>query len=1700
VRAEDYETAETLFRGGGEMGALLRTLDWSQTPLGTVETWSDSLKTAVQILLTELDRAKPIETTPREANPQPDSSALVSLDLAAQLNAFCIKLADALRPLTDATEILKVAARILGEALEATRVIYTEVLPGEQEVIVYCNYTNGVAPLSGRYRLEDYRRNLTSDHQSGRTQVVTDIPNHPGYTDAEKARYDAINIAAHIDVPLIKDNQFVALLAVHQSTPRQWTEIEVKQVEETAERTWAAVERARAEAALRESEAKYRMLFESIDEGYFIADVIFDADDRPIDVFYLEANPAVKRITGLDLAGRSLREIDPNYESAWWEAYGRVVQTGIAERQELYTELLDSWFSFYTFKIGDADSCRVGCVFQDITQRKRTEQALRESEQRYRTLFESIDEAFCVCELMVDETGEPYDHRVLEINPAFEILTGLQQVTGKAASELIPTLEPFWLETYARVVKTGESTRFESYLQGLDGWFDVYVAPLNVFHSQQFAVLFRNITEQKRANLNAELLATVRDDLAEITEVGDIVQMVGDRLHRYLNISSCAFVEINERADEAVIHHHWHQSHVPTLVGVYTLPQFVAEEFLHTAQAGQPIVVRNVAADPRIVDSEKYAALGIGAELNIPLIRDGEWKFSLAVFHPIPYDWRDDEIALMQELASRIWTKLERASAEAALRDSRAELERQVQKFDATLSTITDGVFRFDRDGRFLYANQVLLDLWGLTATEAIGKTMAELNYPEAVERQLLYDMRQVFETGETVRSETAYTSPTGVDSYFDNLLSPVLAADGTVESVVGSSRNISDRKRVEIALRENEERFRTLADNMSQFAWMADETGWIFWYNQRWFDYTGTTLEEMQGWGWQQVHHPDHVDRVVEHFHHCFETGEQWEDTFPLRSRDGTYRWFLSRAIPIRDEQGQILRWFGTNTDISDRKQAEEQLREREQRLTIATEAAQLGIFEWKVPEDITIWENDRMYELFGLQSTDASVSAQEFLENYLHPDDAGAFTNKLTEAMQTGSLRQAHYRIRRRDGTVRWIEVNGQFEFADDGSPLRLIGVNADITDRKQAEDVLCQSEARFRRIFECEMVPMGIYTPAGGIVEANNSLLNLIGYTRQELETGQISWQALTPPEYRAMDEFAVNEVATRGVSTPYEKVYLHKDGREIPILIGAALLLEDNSSGVFFAIDLSERKKAEAELRESETRYRLLAEAIPQLVWMTDAAGHNEYVNQRFCDYTGLTVEQLHGLNWLSIIHPDDLEMTRDRWLAAVNSGQFYEIEYRFRRHDGSYRWFLGQGIPLKDEQGRIRQWFGTCTDIEPQKQIEQARLRLLQQEQVAREQAENANRIKDEFLAVLSHELRSPLNPILGWAKLLQQGKLDATRTRTALATNERNAQLQVQLIDDLLDISRILRGKLSLDAAPVDLRRVIGAALETVHLAAEAKSLPIQTTISPDVEAVMGDAGRLQQVVWNLLSNAVKFTPQGGQIMVSLTQAGTYAQIQVSDTGKGIAPDFLPYVFEHFRQEDGATTRKFGGLGLGLAIARQIVELHGGTVQAESPGENLGSTFTVKLPLITVQSAFDPDYPNTELSLNLNGVQVLVIDDEADSREFVAFVLEQAGASVTVASTASEGFLSLTQSPLDILLSDIGMPDMDGYMLMQQLRALPPEQGGQVKAIALTAYAGDFNQQQALQAGFQRHIAKPIEPLALVEAIATLIQSKEAPG
>ncbi|MFY9821969.1 MAG: response regulator [Thermoanaerobaculia bacterium] len=433
--------------------------------------------------------------------------------------------------------------------------------------------------------------------------------------------------------------------------------------------------------------------------------------------------------------------------------------------------------------------------------------------------------------------------------------------------------------------------------------------------------------------------------------------------------------------------------------------------------------------------------------------------------------------------------------------------------------------------------------------------------------------------------------------------------------------------------------------------------------------------------------------------------------------------------------------------------------------------------------------------------------------------------------------------------------------------------------------------------------------------------------------------------------------------------------------------------------------------------------------------------------------------------------------------AALQGMYDELEVLVERRTAE----LSVANQELKKEIRVREWA----------ELERARLLVL--EQGARKDAEEANRMKDEFLATLSHELRTPLNAILGWVQVLRTGKLDEAAGARALETIERNARSQAQLIADLLDVSRIITGKLRLELKPVALGRIIDSALDSLRPAADAKAIELAVSLAPLASPVLGDTDRLQQVIWNLLSNAIKFTPRGGRVEVRLLDSGLNAVIEVRDSGIGIRPDFLPYVFDRFRQAESTLTRSQGGLGLGLSIVRHLLELHGGTVEVESEGEGKGAAFRVSVPLRAsmdepaAERRSGPPAPGVwSVPDRLEGLHVLVLEDDADSRDLLAMALEQSGAEVSAFASVPEALASFDTTVPDVLVSDIGVPFEDGYSFIRKVRSRPPAAGGTVPAAALTAYARAEDRRKALEAGFQTHLAKPIDPSELVAAVARL--------
>jgi len=551
-----------------------------------------------------------------------------------------------------------------------------------------------------------------------------------------------------------------------------------------------------------------------------------------------------------------------------------------------------------------------------------------------------------------------------------------------------------------------------------------------------------------------------------------------------------------------------------------------------------------------------------------------------------------------------------------------------------------------------------------------------------------------------------------------------------------------------------------------------------------------------------------------------------------------------------------------------------------------------------------------------------------------------------------------------------------------------------------------------------------------------------------------------------------------------------------------------VVQQNAQSIHLA-----RRRADEDLRKESDWLRVTLSSIGDAVITTDVEGRVTFMNRVAESLTGWAQAEAIGRSLpdiFQILNEESRQPVENPALRTLSAGATVGLANHtiLIAKDGTERPIDDSAAPIRNEQGEVVGTVLVFRDISERKRLELEREQLLAAAQAAQKQAEQANRLKDEFLATASHELRTPLTAVVGWSRLLRTGKLDAENSARALESIERNATLQTKLIDDLLDVSRIITGKLTLDRRPLEIAHVVSDAVNTVRPAADAKNIAIETSFDAEAEPVLGDANRLQQVVWNLLSNAVKFTPKNGRIEVALQRVNSEVQVSVGDSGEGISSEFLPYVFDRFSQGDGKTTRPHSGLGLGLAIVRQLVELHGGTVKAHSDGPGRGATFKLRLPVLsinlvpgsrsalsdsTLAEARATDGLSIECPPRLDGVRVLVVDDDFDTRQMLKAVLSECQADVITASSAAEAIKEIQQRKPDVLVSDVGMPEQDGYDLIKQVRETESADNAiRVPALALTAYAKAEDRVRALAGGYQVHLAKPVEPAEFVLVVANL--------
>ncbi|MDT5157419.1 MAG: hypothetical protein QOH51_1776 [Acidobacteriota bacterium] len=825
-----------------------------------------------------------------------------------------------------------------------------------------------------------------------------------------------------------------------------------------------------------------------------------------------------------------------------------------------------------------------------------------------------------------------------------------------------------------------------------------------------------------------------------------------------------------------------------------------------------------------------------------------------------------------------------------------------------------------------------------------------------------------------------------------------------------------------------------------------------------------------------------------------------------PLREKPG----HKNAPLCLSGIKGQII-LMATDDVIPERSLDEshtlEELRRRERELADFIENASVGL-HWVGADGTILWANQAELDLLGY--TREEYIGRAITEFHADQDVINDILRRLTNKE---TLHDYEARLKCKDGSVRYVLINSNVMWEED----RFVHTRCftrDITERKRAEEELLKSRSQLEELLSREQsaraeaerqrdftrlvledAPIAIGVMEGAdhrFLFINRKTCELTGLSEEQF-VGRTHAEVV--PEADKIVAPILDRVYATGLGETQEIDVALPKGRRQLLVTWTALPGRDGrpNSVLYLSLDITDRKLAEEALRESEGQLRTLADAVPQLVWMADADGYIFWYNQRWFDYTGTSPEQMEGWGWQSVHDPAVLPKVLERWQASIETGEPFEMEFPLKGADGVFRWFLTRVNPVRDSQGRIARWFGTNTDIDEQRRTA--------------EELREANRLKDEFLATVSHELRTPLTAILGWAHLLRIGQHDEKSATNALETIERNARAQGQLIDDLLDVSRIITGNLRLDVRQLDPGSFIEAAIEALRPAAEAKDVRIQKVMDTGVVSVAGDPARLQQVVWNLLSNAIKFNRKGGRVQVRLERIDSHIEIAISDTGAGIKPDFLPHVFERFRQADQKTTRQHGGLGLGLAIVRHLVELHGGTVEAESEGEGQGATFVVHLPIMPVHQKDNPaervhpsardTLPSYDCPERLEGLKVLVVDDEVDTREVFRVGISRCGAEVLTAASAQEALEAIERERPDLLISDIGMPGEDGYELIKKVRALPAGRGGKIPAIALTAYARTEDRLRALRAGYQMHISKPVELAELIAVMASLIQRND---
>ena len=1340
-----------------------------------------------------------------------------------------------------------------------------------------------------------------------------------------------------------------------------------------------------------------------------IMESVRDEDGKITDFICRGANKAAEKILNKnrkDLPGKSFLELWPGVKENLFQNFTQVVEKGEPLRLENYCQITDKFFWLDISAVRNGDGFIL--TLNDITAQKETEQEVirlkEESADRatdkYLKLFNSIGEGFCIIEVIFNGEQKPVDFRYIDINPVFEQQTGLENPVGKTIRELVPDIETFLLDIYGQVALTGAPAHFENFLESLGRWFDVKASRIGLPEERQVAVVFNDITARKQREENLSFLTKIQENFTRLSTADEIMQSVGEKMYQHFALSRLTMSDVDEAADELTPVYEKREPHLRgTAFEKQRLSDFVNDSYKREFKTNHTVAINDVNTDPRTADQiQTYKAWGVGSQLHAHYQRQDTWCFIISLQKDVPYEWRQDEIELLQEVTSRLYLRLERARTESSLRASEAKYRDLFNSIEQGFA-ISEVILDKDNkpfDYRILEVNPRFQALTGISPEEAIsGKTLRQI-MPELEEKW--YRFGNVALTGEPLQLEE-YSQALG-NRWFEVNVFPTYEPEKRNIAVL--YKDITDRKKAEDRINQQNavleginKIFREALSSQTE-----EDLGRI----------CLKVAEEITG---SRISFMGEINPKTGKIEDVAISDQSWKE-FGVHDTSSTKK-LLPAGLIIHGIYGRVIlggKGLFTNEPSSHPD-------------SIGTPKSHPKLNSFL---GVPLFQDGKAIGMVGLANREGGYGPKELeMAEALAPAIVQAFLKKRTEK-------------------------------------------------------ALFNSEEQFRTVVD--LVPDLLWSKDS---EGNTDWYNQqwLDYTGKAFEESkEYSWLHVTHPDDRDRSLNAFKAAEARGEGLRIEHRIRRRDGvyrwflvQKRPMKNKAGKIIRWYGS----ATDVHEERLAMETLRQSEEKFRFMADSLPQIIWITDAKGNVEFTNKVLKNYTGFQRTPSNTREMAELfVHPEDVAITMENWEKAMANKNTFIVEHRVKSAKGEYRWFLVRAEPFADpETGNVLQWFGTSTDIQENKLSEEALIRT-------KEEAEKAARAKEEFLSIMSHEIRTPLNAVVGFTHLLlqQNPREDQKESLNALSYSSGNL---MSLINDILDFSKIEAGKLEPEENEFDLTDLMLSLKNAHQPQASEKGIELKVNLDNDIpQLIISDQLKLSQVLHNLLGNAVKFTSHGSvNLDISLRKREgerIWIDFAVVDSGIGIAADKISKIFEKFSQADSSTIRHYGGTGLGLTISKMLLELMDSQIKVESEAGK-GSRFYFTLPVKAGTGKINKGElsEEPEEDKDLRQLRVLLVEDVNLNRMVISkFLKEWWGIVPDEAVNGKEAVEKASHENYDIILMDVRMPEMNGYEASRLIRGLAGKEATPI--VALTADTGQDIKKNPEASLFTDVVTKPFAP------------------